>query len=44
MGIGFIGQAISGLYMASFDVNVTVVDVAINSFIQGICVGSSGCR
>ncbi len=39
MGIGFIGQAISGLYMASFDVNVTVVDVAINSFIQGICVG-----
>ena len=39
MGIGFAGMAVSGVYMASFDINVTTFDVAINSFTQGICVG-----
>ena len=39
MSIGFVIQIFSGFYMASFDVNVTIVDVGINSVLQGFAVG-----
>lgn len=39
MTIGYLIQAASGIYMSSFDVNVTVTDVAINSVMQGFSVG-----
>ncbi|MDP6706868.1 MAG: DHA2 family efflux MFS transporter permease subunit [Alphaproteobacteria bacterium] len=37
--VGFVAQALSGWYMASFDINVTAADVALTSFVQGISVG-----
>ena len=39
MTLGFGLQVVSGIYMASFDLNTTVVDVAINSILQGMAVG-----
>ncbi len=36
---GFMSQALSGWYMASFDINVTAADVALTSFVQGVSVG-----
>jgi len=39
MTLGYLVQAASGIYMASFDVNVTITDVAINSVLQGFAVG-----
>jgi DHA2 family multidrug resistance protein len=37
--LGYSLQVISGLHMASFDLNVTIVDVGINSILQGLAVG-----
>jgi DHA2 family multidrug resistance protein len=36
---GFVAQALSGWYMASFDINVTSADIALTSFVQGVSVG-----
>ena len=40
IALGFLIQIASGLYMASFDMNVTIADVGINSILQGMAVGS----
>jgi DHA2 family multidrug resistance protein len=39
IALGFLIQIASGLYMASFDMNVTIADVGINSILQGMAVG-----
>lgn len=39
MCLGFLLQAYSGYLMAGFDVNVTTLDIAINSMMQGLAVG-----
>ena len=36
---GFVAQALSGWYMAGFDINVTSADIALTSFVQGVSVG-----
>jgi DHA2 family multidrug resistance protein len=36
---GFILQGFSGLHMASFNLNVAISDVAINSTVQGLAIG-----
>ena len=36
---GYLIQVVSGLHMASFDLNVTIADVGINSILQGMAVG-----
>ncbi len=39
MGLGYLIQVASGLYMASFDINTTIFDVGANSVLQGLAVG-----
>jgi len=39
MSVGYLIQVVSGLYMASFDVNTTIYDVGVNSVLQGMAVG-----
>jgi DHA2 family multidrug resistance protein len=39
ISIGFLAQAMSGWYMAGFDINVTSLDVALTSYVQGVSVG-----
>jgi len=39
ISVGFVAQALSGWYMAGFDLNVTEFDVGITSFVQGVSVG-----
>jgi DHA2 family multidrug resistance protein len=39
MVLGYLIQAASGVYMSSFDVNVNVFDVSVNSVMQGFAVG-----
>jgi len=39
MTLGFLIQALSGWYMMAFDVNLTVLDVAMTSAMQGFAVG-----
>ena len=39
MTIGFCMQGISGWHMAGFDMNVTLLDVALASWVQGISIG-----
>lgn len=39
MVLGFLIQAVSGVYMSEFDMNVNTLDVSINSVLQGFAVG-----
>ncbi|MBT3334146.1 MAG: MFS transporter, partial [Rhodospirillaceae bacterium] len=39
MTFGFGLQVASGIYMAGFDMNTSIIDVAINSILQGMAVG-----
>jgi DHA2 family multidrug resistance protein len=39
MTIGFLIQIASGLHMSSFDINVTIMDVGLNSLMQGLAIG-----
>jgi DHA2 family multidrug resistance protein len=39
MTVGFLIQALSGWYMMAFDVNLTALDVAMTSAMQGFAVG-----
>ena len=39
ISIGFLIQVASGLHMSSFDANATIIDVGLNSVLQGMAVG-----
>ena len=39
MTLGFLLQVASGLHMSSFDTNASIMDVGLNSILQGLAVG-----
>ncbi len=39
ISLGYLIQVVSGIYMASFDINTTIFDVGVNSVLQGLAVG-----
>ncbi|MBT3535444.1 MAG: DHA2 family efflux MFS transporter permease subunit [Rhodospirillaceae bacterium] len=39
MTMGFLMQVASGLHMSSFDINTTIMDVGLNSTLQGLAIG-----